>query len=136
MRWHDQAVRTVVAEHGGEEVKATGDGFFLAFDDADRAIEAMIALQRRLAEQRETQGFAPAIRVGIHTAEATRAAGDYSGMGVNLAARIGAAAAGSEILVSRETLDTTRRTFIASDARELELKGVSGTTAVAAVAWR
>lgn len=136
MRWHDQAVRTAVAEHGGEEVKATGDGFFLAFDDADRAIEAMIALQRRLVEQRDTQGFAPAIRVGVHAAEASRVAGDYTGMGVNVAARIGAAAAGSEILVSRETLNGARRAFGTSDERALELKGVSEPIAVTAIAWR
>lgn len=136
MRWHDQTVRSAVAEHGGEEVKEIGDGFFLAFDDTDRAIEAMIALQRRLAQQRDTQGFAPSIRVGIHAAEATRLASDYSGTGVNIAARIAAAAAGSEILVSESSLSGSRRTFGETGRRSLELKGISGETSVVSIDWR
>ncbi|WP_166790393.1 adenylate/guanylate cyclase domain-containing protein [Cryobacterium tagatosivorans] len=136
MRWHDQAVRSVVAEHGGEEVKEIGDGFFLAFDDTDRAIEAMIALQRRLARQRDTQGFAPSIRVGIHAAEATRLASDYSGTGVNIAARIAAAASGSEILVSESSLSGSRRSFGETGRRTLELKGISEPTPVVSIDWR
>ena len=111
LRRHDETVRSVVAEHGGEVVKHTGDGFILAFGDASRAIEAMVALQRRLAAHRERVGFAPSVRIGIHAAEASRSGTDYVGTGVSLAARIGAAAAGSEILVSRSTLDAARRSF-------------------------
>lgn len=136
LRWHDGVVRAVVAEHGGEEVKATGDGFFLAFDDPGRAVEAMIALQRRLAEQRDTQGFAPAIRIGVHTAEATRAGSDYVGTGVNQAARIAAAAAGSEILVSEAALADARRSFADAGRRTLELKGIAEPMPVVAIAWR
>ncbi|WP_166804917.1 adenylate/guanylate cyclase domain-containing protein [Cryobacterium sp. Sr8] len=129
-------MRSAVAEHGGEEVKEIGDGFFLAFDDTDRAIEAMIALQRRLAQQRDTQGFAPSIRVGIHAAEATRVASDYSGTGVNIAARIAAAASGSEILVSETSLSGSRRSFGETGRRSLELKGISGPTSVVSIDWR
>ena len=49
IRIHDRTVRAAVAEQGGEEVKATGDGFFLAFADVDQAIEAAVTIQRRLA---------------------------------------------------------------------------------------
>jgi len=136
LRWHDQALRAVVAEHGGEEIKATGDGFFLAFDDPDRAIDAAIAIQRRLADQRQAQGFAPAVRIGIHRAEAGKSGLDYLGIGVNQAARVGAAAAGGEILVTVPTLDASRRASVQSQRRSLELKGLTAPVEVASLEWR
>ena len=136
MRWHDQAVRSIVAQHGGELVKGTGDGFFLAFDDIDRAVEAAIQMQRRLAQHREREGFAPAIRIGIHAAEAARSGSDYAGRGVNLAARVCTAASGDEILVTRSSLDRSRRSFDLGEDRSLELKGVTGLVDVVAIRWR
>ena len=135
IRWHDQTIRAVIAEYGGEEIKATGDGFFLAFADPDAAIEAMIAIQRRLAEQRERQGFAPAVRIGLHTAEANRTGLDYIGIGVNHAARIGGAASGGEILVSTTTLEAARRSSADIARRSLRLKGISEPVEVAPIAW-
>jgi class 3 adenylate cyclase len=136
LRWHDQALRAAVAAHGGEEIKATGDGFFLAFDDPDAAIDAAIAMQRRLADQRAAQGFAPTVRIGIHRAEATRSGLDYLGGGVNLASRIGAEANGSEILVSTSTLDASRRRDVQVERRAVNLKGISQPVEVAAIDWR
>jgi class 3 adenylate cyclase len=136
MRWHDQAVRSVVAQHGGELVKGTGDGFFLAFDDVDRAVEAAIAIQRRLAGHREREGFAPTVRIGVHASEATRSGSDYAGRGVNLAARVCAAASGDEILMTRSSLDRSRRRFDLGEDRSLELKGLADPVGVVAVRWR
>jgi class 3 adenylate cyclase len=135
LRWHDEALRAVVAEHGGEEIKATGDGFFLAFDDPDRAIDAAIAIQRRLADQRQAHGFALAVRIGIHLAEAGRSGLDYLGLGVNEAARVGAAAAGGEILATAATLDASRRA-VPAPRRSLELKGLTTPVEVSAIDWR
>jgi class 3 adenylate cyclase len=132
---HDETVRTVVAEHGGEVVKHTGDGFFLAFADPGRAIDAMISLQRRLAAHRAREGFAPTVRIGVHAAEASRSGTDYLGMGVTLAARIGAAAEASEILVSRATVETARRSFPIAAERTLALKGVSTPTDAVSISW-
>lgn len=136
IRWHDQALRAIVDEHGGEVIKATGDGFFLAFDDPDRAIDTAIAIQRRLAEHRRSQGFAPAVRIGLHRAEASRSGLDYLGIGVNQAARIGAAAAGSEVLASTGTLAASRRSGLLAERRVLDLKGISEPVEVAAIDWR
>ena len=136
MRWHDQAVRSIVAQHGGELVKSTGDGFFLAFDDIDRAAEAAIEIQRRLAEHREREGYAPSVRIGIHAAEATRSGSDYAGRGVNLAARVCAGASGEEILMTRSSLDRSRRSFVQGEDRSLELKGVADLVDVITIRWR
>lgn len=136
LRRHDQAVQAVVAQRGGEVVKGTGDGFFLAFDDVDRAIEAMVDLQRGLAEHRDREGFGPAVRIGVHSAEASRSGSDYVGRGVNIAARIGAAASADEILVSRSSLATSRRSFETLDERTLQLKGVADPVEAIAIRWR
>jgi class 3 adenylate cyclase len=136
VRWHDSVVRSVVAEQGGEEIKATGDGFFLAFADAGSALDAAVAIQRRLRDQGEKHGFAPAVRIGLHTAEASRSGLDYIGLGVNYAARIGAAAHPSEILVSDASLDGLNRTVRAAERRTLQLKGISEPVPATSVDWR
>ena len=136
IRWHDKTLRTAVAEQGGEEVKATGDGFFLAFADPDQAIEAAVTIQRRLADQRRAQGFAPAVRIGIHQAEANRVGLDYAGTGVNQASRVGAAAEGDEILVSATTLAGARHAFVEAARRTVELKGISAPVEVVSIDWR
>jgi class 3 adenylate cyclase len=136
MRWHDQSVRTIVAQHGGELVKSTGDGFFLAFDEIDRAVEAAIAIQRRFAEHREREEFVPAVRIGVHAAEATRSGSDYAGRGVNLASRVCAAASGDEILLTRSSLDRSRRSFDLGEDRPLQLKGVADPVDAVIVRWR
>ena len=135
LRWHDGLIRTAAAEQGGEEVKATGDGFFLAFPDPDAAIEAAIAIQRRLALHRDEQGFAPAVRIGLHTAEANQVGLDYVGAGVNQAARIGAAAGSGEILVSAPTLAGTRHAFALRAKRTVELKGIAEPVEVVGIDW-
>jgi class 3 adenylate cyclase len=136
IRWHDRTLRVAAAEQGGEEVKARGDGFFLAFADADRAIEAAVAIQRRLAEQRRSQGFAPAVRIGIHQAQVNRVGLDYVGTGVNQASRIEAAAGGDEILVSATTFAGARHSFAEAGRRTVELKGLSAPVEVVSIAWR
>ena len=135
IRAHDRTLRAAVAEHGGEEVKATGDGFFLAFADADQAIGAAVAIQRRLAEQRRDQGFAVAVRIGVHAAEVNRVGLDYTGSGVNQASRICGAAMGGEILVSAATFDEARHAFLNSARRKVKLKGLSTPVEVVSIDW-
>jgi ferredoxin len=38
LRWHDETLRSLFAAHKGEEVVATGDGFFIGFDSPDEAL--------------------------------------------------------------------------------------------------
>ena len=136
IRWHDDALRSVIAEHGGEEIRHQGDGLVVSFDEPGRAVDCAIALQRRLADHRRAHGFAPAIRVGVHEADATRRGLDYAGVGVHEAARVGALAGEGEILVTRPTLERSGRTVSTRDARTVELKGLSVPVEVVAIDWR
>jgi class 3 adenylate cyclase len=138
LRWHDDALGALFGEHGGEVVNRTGDGFFVAFDEAGPAVHCAIAVQRALAQHRRTHGFAPAVRVGVHTAVATRRGGDYSGVGVHVAARIAALAGGGEVLASAETAEAAAESgqpVRASEPRSVALKGVASETAVASIDW-
>lgn len=135
LRWHDRSLRALFEEYGGEEIKQVGDGFFVAFMNSAAAIECAVAINRTMAEHRESQGFAPQIRIGLHASEATRRGGDYVGREVNKAARIGALANGEEILASVETLDPAGR-FATSEPRQVRLRGLAAPVEVASVDWR
>src|ERR671935_1898976 len=108
LRWHDETLRSLFAAHKGEEVVATGDGFFVGFDSPDDALACAVAIQRRLAEHRRSAGFAPKVRIGVHASGATQVGRNFSGKGVHEAARIAALAGGGEIFASKETVAGTR----------------------------
>jgi class 3 adenylate cyclase len=134
--WHDQTLRALFATHGGEVAHHTGDGFFVAFDDARSALTCAVAIQRALAEHRRAHGFAPVVRIGVHAARAIRRGQDYSGGEVHKAARIAALAEGGEILASVDTVSAVDGEFGVSEPREVPLKGVAGPVRVARIEWR
>ena len=134
VRWHDQALRGVIATHGGEEVNHAGDGFFFAFGDVRSAVDAAIDIQRTLAEHRRSAGFAPRVRVGLHAAEATKVDEGYLGQGVHAAARVGGIAGGNEIVASAETLEGENIEGV-GPPRSVELKGIPGTVPVQNIEW-
>ena len=137
LSWHNRELRSAFATHRGEEVKTTGDGFLVTFDTAAEAIECAVDIERRLTRHRREHGFAPSVRIGIHLTEATRDGRDYRGHGVHVAARIGAAAAGDEILASADVLEQAGQSrFKVSEARALMLKGVREPVEVRAIDWR
>jgi class 3 adenylate cyclase len=137
LSWHNRELRSAFASHRGAEVNSTGDGFFVTFDTAAEAIECAVDIQRRLTRHRREHGFAPTVRIGLHSAEATRDGRDYRGRGVHVAARIGAAASGQEILVSSEVFEQAGSSrFKFSEPRTLTLKGVREPVDVRAIDWR
>ena len=134
LRWHDDMLRKVITAGGGVIVNSTGDGFFAAFTSARAAVDAGIAIQRALREQRDASGFAIAVRIGLHTADANRRGDDYSGKGVHVAARVAGEATGGEIIATTDTLDE------AGDVRAgpptpTALKGVTEPVSLARIDW-
>jgi class 3 adenylate cyclase/predicted negative regulator of RcsB-dependent stress response len=136
LAWHDHTLKSLFASHGGEVAHHTGDGFFVAFEDAGSAVRCAIAVQRALAEHRQTHGFAPTVRIGIHAAEATRRGRDYSGAEVHTAARVTDAAMGGEILVTAAAVAEAGAGFAVSEPRAVTLRGVDGPVEVTTVDWR
>jgi len=135
IRWHDQTLRALIAERRGEEIRHQGDGFFVSFATAADAVDSAVAIQRRLAEHRRAQGFAPQVRIGMHTTEALRRGLDYAGLGIHEAARIGGVAGADEILVSTATLEFAGKAY-RSETRTVTLKDIAEPVEVASIDWR
>jgi class 3 adenylate cyclase len=135
LHWHDETLRSLVASYGGQEVNRIGDGFFVAFDGPKAAADCARAIQQALARHRQEHGFSPQVRIGIHEAEATRKGSDYQGKGVHMAARIGALAAGGEILASRSAAAHLGRLALSS-LRTVKLKGLSEPVEVISIDWQ
>ena len=132
---HDKLVRARIVESGGEVIKQTGDGFFASFDNPSAAVDAAVAIQRTLL----SEVFAPEVRIGAHAGSAFKTGAgfaDYGGQSVHIAARIGAAAAAGEVLVSRETLAGIESSFRLSEPRVTSLKGFGEPMEVVSVDWR
>ena len=133
LRWHDKTLRALFVAHHGEEVTATGDGFFVGFDSPEAAIACAVAIQRALDEHDREGGFTPEVRIGVHASDATQVGDNFQGKGVHEAARIAALAGGGEILASAETAAGTR--YSASEPRTVALRGITEPVAVVSIAW-
>jgi class 3 adenylate cyclase len=100
---HRRLVRAAVAGHAGHEVDAQGDAFFAVFAAAKQSVLCAVEIQRVLAGHDWPGGAPVRVRIGIHTGQAVPAGGAYTGLAVHRAARICAAAAGGQVLVSQAT---------------------------------
>jgi class 3 adenylate cyclase len=133
LRWHDATLREVFTAHEGREISTTGDGFFVSFDSPEQAVAAAIAIQRRLADHRQKQGFAPQVRIGLHASDAQQVGENFRGKGVHEASRIAGLATGGQIIAS---LSTVGETYRSSGVRSETLKGLSEPIEVVTVDWR
>lgn len=134
LRWHDQTLNKLIADHGGEQIRHIGDGVFAGFARPEQAIECAVQIQRALADHRRNHGYAPQVRIGVHQTTATRVGFDYHGKGVHHAARIAAAANGGEVLASLQTAQAGK--YAASEPRTVTLKGVAEPMQLVSITWR
>jgi predicted ATPase len=114
---HRRVVRDAVARHAGFEVDTQGDSFFLVFPRASDAVAAA----RELVDPAVDGPVR--VRIGIHTGAPTLADEGYVGIDVHIAARIGAAAGGGQILLSEQTRGFVQQERI-RDLGVHRLKGV------------
>jgi class 3 adenylate cyclase len=136
MEWHDRTLRAAFARHGGEEVRHTGDGFFVAFDDAREALRCAVEVQRLLDRNRREHGSALAVRIGLHATAALPHERDYAGQGVHVAARVTALAGADEVLATGATLaGAGGHGLEVSPPRQATLKGVAEPVTVRSVNW-
>ncbi|MEJ2868923.1 adenylate/guanylate cyclase domain-containing protein [Actinomycetospora sp. OC33-EN08] len=113
-----------MTERAGTVVKRLGDGLMVAFADPRAALDAVVDARRRLGRL-EVPGWTPRMRAGLHVGWPRRVGGDYLGVAVNVAARLGDAGRADEILGSGEFLARLdARTVSARRRRRLSLKGV------------
>lgn len=109
MAEHRATLREAFRRHGGVEVDADGDAFFIAFSKATDAVAAAEDAQRAI------EGGPFRVRIGIHTGEPMVTDEGYVGLDVHRAARIAAAGHGGQVLLSQSTCALAGR----SDVRDL-----------------
>lgn len=109
VREHFAVLAEAVRAHDGGIVKTIGDAVMAAFADPANALRAALAIEAGIAAMNRTLDL-PAdeglvVKIGLHAgpciAVTLNERLDYFGSTVNLAARLGSAAKGGEILVSR-----------------------------------
>jgi DNA-binding NarL/FixJ family response regulator/class 3 adenylate cyclase len=100
---HRRIMRRVCAQHEGDEVRTTGDGYFAEFADAANAVAAAVEAQIALRTNRWPVGLELQVRMGLHTGEVEVDGGELVGFAVHEAARVCAAAHGGQILISGDT---------------------------------
>jgi class 3 adenylate cyclase len=116
---HFAQVRRAVDRHRGVEVATTGDGVVATFDSAARGIRCAAEVHAGAAE------LGLRIRAGLHTGEVEPVPGNIRGLAVHVAARMAAAAAAGEVLVSAVTREMVGAPDISFEDRGLrELKGI------------
>ena len=128
---HDVLARTVVEQHRGRLVHASGgmgDGILATFDGPGRAIRCA----RALADSLRPLGVA--IRAGVHTGEVEVLDSGIAGIGVHIAARVMSAAGPGEVLVSPAVpMLVAGSGFDFEDRGKHQLKGVPGSWQLYAV---
>ena len=126
-RTHDLLLREQIEERDGIVVKTLGDGIMAAFAELPRAVDAAIAIQRRIRQQ-NAEHPSDAIDVGIGLASGTPIVteSDLIGNSVNLSQRVSSLAKGGQILTTeqfaREEVPNSSVRFIPLGKRDL--KGV------------
>jgi class 3 adenylate cyclase len=132
----DEAMRAAIRENGGSPVegKTLGDGVLAVFTSARQAI----ACAQACHEAASAAGLS--LHVGIHAGDVIREAdpdgrGNVYGGAVNIAARVAAASAAGETLVSGTVRDLARTSANVTfeDRGEQALKGIDDPVRVFAV---
>jgi class 3 adenylate cyclase len=136
---HNNLVRRVVAECGGDVVKGQGDGFMLAFRSAGSALACAVELQHSVTRfNAANRGRPLRVRIGVHTGNIFQLEDDFLGRTVILAARIAGRARGAEVLVSAAAKEYTERLgrWNYGAPTSLSLKGLAGVEHVYSLNWQ
>jgi adenylate cyclase len=102
-------------------IKTIGDAVMIIGSDPAGLADWAVGFQTLQQER-------PLPRIGIHHGAALYRDGDYFGRAVNLAARVGARAAGGEVLVTRSVVEAAGRHLAFHHIGEVKLKGFDEAT--------
>ena len=133
-REHFTALRGAVAEHGGREVRSTGDGLMVAFPSAVAAVRCAVDMQRATSDA----PGGPALRVGLDAGEPLPEGDDLYGTPVIVASRLCDVAGTGEILASEVVcrIAGPRVAELIQPVGALRLRGLADRVAAAQILWR
>ena len=133
LRQVGDAEQKAISSNKGAVVKRLGDGAMAVFSDAEAAVRAALESQRAISKIK-VEGYRPKLRAGVHRGTPRKVKGDFLGVDVNIAARVGDCAEGDEVLISesvREELDGRRFKF--GTKRPLDAPGAPADLTVCSV---
>ena len=136
IRSHDSLTRRALADHGGREVKHTGDGITVSFQSVPSAVACGCAIQRAFAEFNRASSQELRVRIGIHVGEPVEEHNDLFGATVQIAARVCQAAAPETVVVSGAVRDLIGGQFVFCELERFHLKGVAAPVTLYRVDWR
>jgi adenylate cyclase len=105
--------QTAISQNKGAVVKRLGDGAMAVFGGSEEAVAAATEAQRGISKIK-VDGYRPRQRAGVHRGRPRKVKGDFLGVDVNIAARVGDFAKGGEVLISepvRSELEGSRFKF-------------------------
>ena len=111
-------------------IKTIGDEVMVVGADPAALVDWAVGFQVLSA------GLRPLPRIGVHAGPALYRDGDYYGRSVNLASRVGARAAGGEVLVTRPVVEAAGSHLAFEEIGEVKLKGFREATALFLAARR
>lgn len=118
---HNAMIRRSIERFQGNEIDRAGDGFLATFDGPARAIRCALEIVGRLEQ------LGVDVRAGIHAGEVELIDGGIGGIAVHTGARVAAAAAPGEVLVTSTVADLVAGSGIEFRERGIhDLKGVPG----------
>lgn len=127
----DAGLRAVIRDHGGTPIdgKLLGDGVLGIFPSARQGIEAALACGRLGSDS----GLP--LHLGVHAGDVISDEDNIYGGAVNIAARISALSAPSEVLVSETVRSLARTSALVSfeDRGEQPFEGIADTVKIWAV---
>ena len=125
LSWHDlldehhATIRRQLVIYRGQEVRSTGDGFFITFDGPARAIQCAIAIRESIGQ------LGLSLRQGVHTGECEIRDDKLEGLAIHIAARVSAEAGNGQIFTSNTVRDLVAGSGIKFAEHGLcKLKGV------------
>jgi DNA-binding NarL/FixJ family response regulator/class 3 adenylate cyclase len=132
-REHFGVLRGAVDQHGGREVKSTGDGLMVAFTSAVAAVRCAVDMQRATSGQ----DGALELRIGLDAGEPLPEGDDLYGTPVIVASRLCDAAAAGEILASDIVcrIAGPRLEELVQPAGAMRLSGIAERVVVSRVQW-
>ncbi len=119
---HNRRTLRQIDLHGGHEVKNTGDGFLIAFDDTASAIRCALGSMEAMSD------LGVELRAGVHVGEVSRMGkSDLSGLAVHFAQRLCGLAPGGVVFASEATREACQGSDITFEVEGTHtLKGIPG----------
>lgn len=134
---HNRLIRGALRDHGGSEVKHTGDGIMASFASCSDGISSAIAIEQAFATHNSAHPDEEMyVRIGLHGGEPVERSGDLFGSTIQMAARLYTKCELGRILVSevvRNSCESSNIPFV--DMGQMKVKGFEVPVDVYTVSW-